>query len=40
MSADELNRDFILPYAYDKRAHESVARAVAEAARRTGVARK
>ena len=40
VSADELNRDFILPYAYDKRAHESVARAVAEAARRTGVARK
>ena len=40
VSADELSRDFILPYAYDKRAHESVAGAVAEAARRTGVARK
>ena len=36
----ELNRDYILPYAYDKRAHEAVAGAVADAARKTGVAQK
>ncbi len=35
----ELSRDMILPYAYDLRAHEAVARAVSEAAKRTGVAR-
>ena len=35
----ELSADYILPYAYDKRAHEAVAKAVAAAARRTGVAR-
>ena len=36
---DKLCEDFILPYAYDKSAHKSVAEAVAEAARRTGVAK-
>ena len=36
---DKLSRDYILPYAYDKRAHDCVAKAVAEAARRTGVAK-
>ena len=40
VSEGELSREYILPYAYDKRAHESVARAVAEAAVRTGVAKK
>ena len=35
----QLSRDYILPYAYDKRAHECVAKAVAEAAVRTGVAK-
>ena len=36
---DELNRDYILPYAFDKKAHEIVAKEVAKAARDTGVAR-
>ncbi len=36
----ELTPDRILPYAYEKRAHEAVAAAVARAARETGVARK
>ena len=36
---EELTREYILPYAYDQRAHDSVAKAVAEAARRTGVAK-
>lgn len=40
VSADELSRDYILPYAYDKRAHEAVAKAVAEEAVKTGVAKK
>ena len=35
----QLSRDYILPYAYDKRAHEAVAKAVAEEAVRTGVAK-
>ena len=35
----ELRRDYILPYAYDKRAHEAVAKAVAEAAVASGVAK-
>ncbi len=35
----QLSRDYILPYAYDRSAHECVARAVADAARRTGVAK-
>jgi malate dehydrogenase (oxaloacetate-decarboxylating) len=37
VSDEELSVDYILPYAYDKRAHESVAKAVAEAAIATGV---
>ncbi len=36
----DLSPDYILPYAYEKRAHEAVAQAVAEAARKTGVARR
>lgn len=39
VSDKELSRDYILPYAYDKRAHDCVAKAVAEAAKRTGVAK-
>ncbi len=35
----QLSRDYILPYAYDKSAHDCVAKAVAEAAKRTGVAK-
>ncbi len=35
----ELSQDKILPYAYELRAHEAVAAAVAEAARETGVSR-
>ncbi|MDE7083808.1 MAG: NADP-dependent malic enzyme [Clostridia bacterium] len=40
VSDEQLSRDFILPYAYDKRAHACVAKAVAEAARKSGVAKK
>ncbi len=36
---EQLSADYILPYAYDKSAHKKVAQAVAEAARRTGVAK-
>ncbi len=36
----DLSPDYILPYAYEKRAHEAVAQAVAEAARKTGVERR
>lgn len=36
---NQLATDYILPYAYDKTAHRSVAKAVAEAAIKTGVAR-
>lgn len=36
---DELNEEYIIPDAFDKRVAESVARAVANAARNTGVAR-
>ncbi len=36
---DELSADKILPFAWDERAHQAVAQAVAEAARKTGVAR-
>ena len=39
VSDKELSRDYILPYAYDKRAHDSVAQAVASAARKTKVAK-
>lgn len=39
ISDEDLSCDYILPFAYDKRAHESVARAVAAAAIETGVAK-
>ncbi len=39
ISADELNEDYIIPAAFDKRVGPAVAKAVAEAAKRTGVAR-
>ncbi len=40
VGADKLSRDYILPYAYDKSAHDCVARAVASSAEKTGVAGK
>ena len=39
ISDDELNEDYIIPAAFDPRVGEAVAKAVADAARRTGVAR-
>ena len=39
VSDKELSPDYILPYAYDKKAHASVAKAVAEAAIATGVSK-
>ena len=39
ISDDELNEDYIIPQAFDPRVGPAVAKAVAEAARRTGVAR-
>lgn len=39
VSDEQLTPDYILPYAYEQRAHDAVAKAVAEAARRSGVAR-
>ena len=39
VTAEELNKDYILPKAFDKRVGPTVAAAVAEAARRSGVAR-
>ncbi len=39
VSEKELTPEYILPCAYDKRVHESVARSVAEAAIKTGVAK-
>ena len=39
VSDEELNEDYILPKAFDPRVGRTVAAAVAEAARRTGVAR-
>ena len=39
VSDTELTADYILPYAFDKRAHDAVASAVAEAARACGSAR-
>ena len=38
-SEEELNKDYILPYAFDKRVGPTVAAAVAQAARDSGVAR-
>ena len=37
--ADKLSSEYILPYAFDQSAHDAVAKAVAEAAIRTGVAK-
>ena len=39
VSEEELNPEYILPYAWDKRAHESVANAVKEAAIKSGVSK-
>ena len=39
VSENQLSTDYILPYAYDKNAHKSVAEAVAKAAVRTGVSK-
>jgi len=39
ISDDELNEEYIIPRAFDPRVGPAVAKAVAEAARRTGVAR-
>ena len=39
ISDDELNEDYIIPKAFDKRVGPAVAKAVAEAARESGVAR-
>ncbi len=39
VSDKELSTEYILPYAYDKSAHRAVAEAVAEAAKKTGVAK-
>ena len=36
---DKLSADYILPYAYDRGAHEAVAKAVAQAAKASGVAK-
>lgn len=40
VSDKQLSRDYILPYAFDKRAHEAVAKAVAQEAVKSGVVRK
>jgi malate dehydrogenase (oxaloacetate-decarboxylating) len=40
VSDDELTADYIMPTAFDKRVGKAVANAVAEAARKSGVARK
>ena len=39
ISDDELNEEYIIPDAFDKRVCEYVAKAVADAARKTGIAR-
>ena len=39
ISDEELTPDYIIPKAFDKRVGPAVAKAVAEAARKTGVAR-
>ncbi|MCF0151500.1 MAG: NAD-dependent malic enzyme, partial [Firmicutes bacterium] len=39
VSPEELNEDYILPYSFDKRLKDAVANAVAEQARKEGVAR-
>ena len=40
VSEEELSREYILPYAYDKKAHECVARSVKEAAIKSGAIKK
>ena len=40
VSDKELSRDYILPFPYDRKAHVCVAKAVKEAAIRTGVCKK
>jgi malate dehydrogenase (oxaloacetate-decarboxylating) len=39
ISDEELNENYIIPAAFDKRVGPAVAKAVAEAARKSGVAR-
>ena len=39
VSEEELNAEYIMPYAFDERICPAVAKAVAEAARKSGVAR-
>ena len=39
ISEDELNAEYIMPAAFDNRVKDTVAKAVAEAARKSGVAR-
>lgn len=39
VSDEELSKEYILPYAYDLRAHEAVAKAVAQAAVKSGVSK-
>lgn len=39
VNEEQLSPDYILPYAYDKRAHQAVAEAVAKTARETGIAK-
>ena len=39
ISDEELSEDYIIPKAFDKRVGKAVAKAVADAARETGVAR-
>ncbi|HCA55433.1 MAG TPA: NAD-dependent malic enzyme, partial [Ruminococcaceae bacterium] len=39
VSDSELNEDYIIPYAFDKRIGQTVAQAVIEAARKSGAAR-
>ena len=39
VSDEELSKEYILPYAWDKRAHDAVAKAVAEEARKEGLAK-
>ena len=40
VAEDELNEEYIIPKAFDERVAPAVAKAVAEAAVKTGVARK
>ena len=39
ISDEELNEEYIMPFAFDERIGKAVAEKVAEAARKTGVAR-